>query len=115
MVAPNLKPTGTLSQVVFVHDYLQLVFQSESFSVFNVCEVARGEVVSRCGEPGFCDAVVALIGQHVNGVSASSPFKLALTFEDGSAFRILSHHRANGPEAFAWHGPGNTIIVEQNA
>jgi hypothetical protein len=32
---PDLKPSEALSQVVFVDDYCQLVFQAEIFNVYN--------------------------------------------------------------------------------
>lgn len=37
---PNLIPLEPLSQVVFIHDYLQLVFQDESFSIYNLAELS---------------------------------------------------------------------------
>ena len=42
-MAPNLKPSEPLSQVVFIHDYLQLVFQDECFNVYNAAEVVWNE------------------------------------------------------------------------
>ena len=37
---PNLCPAEPLSQVVFIHDYLQLVFQSQCLSVYNLAQIA---------------------------------------------------------------------------
>ncbi len=39
---PKLKPSEPLSQVVFVHDYLQLIFQDEGFNIYNLSEFERG-------------------------------------------------------------------------
>ena len=110
------KPVDALSQVVFIHDYLQLVFQFECFSVYNASEIVRGEDVLRFRHPGFCDALVALIGQHVTAVSTLAPSKLSLTFEDGSTFRILSgDDSARCAEAFTFSGPNNVLVVAHNA
>jgi len=40
-------PVEALSQVAFIHDYFQLVFQEERFTVYNRAAVADGENVVR--------------------------------------------------------------------
>jgi len=115
-MAPNLKPSEPLSQVVFIHDYLQLVFQDEYFNVYNAAEVVWNETTLRQGQLGFCDALVSLIDQRVTSVSVSEPYKLSLTFERGFQFHVLSgDEAARGPEAFEFHGSNNLLVVESNA
>jgi hypothetical protein len=113
---PNLKPSEPLSQVVFIHDYLQLVFHEEVFSIYNLAEVdLRGVKVTR-GQQGFCDAVVSLIGQRVTTASHSDGYALRLSFEKGAQFNVRSDDAAvSGPEAFAFNGKDQPPVVEQNA
>jgi hypothetical protein len=112
---PDLIPTEPLTQVVFVHDYLQLVFQFESFSIYNVARVSHGDTVLIQGAPGFCDAVVSLIGQRVREASSTDNHRLSLTFESGENVVVLSgSEHIRGPEAFEFNGHDNLIVVEQN-
>jgi len=78
-MVPNLKPSEPLSQVVFIHDYLQLIFQDEGFNIYNLAEVERHGVKVSQGQPGFCDAVVSLIGQRVVAASHSDTCVLRLS------------------------------------
>jgi hypothetical protein len=113
---PNLKPADPLSQVVFIHDYLQLVFQEAGFSIYNVAAVeVEGKRIKQ-GQTGFCDAVVALIGQRVDTVSHSSSAALCLVFEKGARFLVLSDDESiKGPEAFEFQEKDGPLVVEQNA
>ncbi len=112
----NLKPSEPLSQVVFIHDYLQLIFQDEGFSIYNLSEVeCRGAKIAQ-GQPGFCDAVVALIGQRAIAVSHSDNGVLRLSFEQGVQFAVRSDEDAiRCIEAFEFHGKNQLWVVEQNA
>ena len=115
-MVPNLKPSEPLSQVVFVHDYLQLIFQDEAFNIYNVSEVEHRGVKLAHGEPGFCDALVALIGQCVIEASHSDSYALKLSFEEGAQFVVRSDDDAvRGPEAFEFNGKNQLTVVEQNA
>jgi hypothetical protein len=113
---PNLKPPDPLSQVVFIHDYLQLVFQEAGFSIYNLAAIeVEGRQIKQ-GQAGFYDAVVALIGQRVDKVSHSSSAALCLVFEKGARFIVLSDDESiKGPEAFEFHAKGGPLVVEQNA
>jgi len=78
-MAPNLKPVEPLSQVVFIHDYLQLIFQDERFNIYNLAQVdLQGKKLTQ-GQSGFCDAVVSLIGQRVTAASHSDTYALRLS------------------------------------
>lgn len=114
-MAPNLKPSEPLSQVVFVHDYLQLIFQDEGFNIYNLAEVEVHGLKMAQGGPGFCDAVVSLIGQRVTVVSHSDKYALKLSFEKGDQFVVRSDDPAiSGPEAFEFTGKNQPPVVEQN-
>jgi len=113
---PNIIPIEPLSQVVFVHDYLQLIFHGESFSIYNASTFMHNETEISQGAPGFCDAIVGLIGQRVNAASSETEFPLSLSFSNGARFLVLPEaHGARGPEAFQFVGRNNQIVIEQNA
>src|SRR5438105_12100313 len=113
---PNLKPSEPLSQVVFIHDYFQLIFQDERFNIYNVSEVEHRGIKVVQGQPGFCDALVALIGQRVVKASRSNSHVLQLSFEEGAQFVVRSDDEAvRGPEAFQFNGKNQPTVVEQNA
>jgi hypothetical protein len=115
-VAPILTPKEPLSQVVFVHDYFQLVFQGESFSIYNVAKIKIGNDELLQGSHGFCDALVRLTGQHIVAVSRAPEIALSLSFEGGAILSVLAGPEgAQGPEAFQFIGHENRIVVEQNA
>ncbi len=114
-MTPNLKPSEPLSQVVFIHDYLQLIFQGEGFNIYNLAEVEIHGVRIAQGQPGFCDAVVSLIGQRVTAASHSDKCALKLSFGEGSQFVVRSDAAAiSGPEAFQFTGKNQPPMVEQN-
>lgn len=112
---PNLKPSEPLSQVVFIHDYLQLIFQDKGFNIYNLAEVEVHGLKMTQGEPGFCDAVVSLIGQRVTAASHSDKYALMLSFGEGAQFVVRSDDAAiSGPEAFEFNGKNQPPVVEQN-
>lgn len=115
-MAPNLSPAEPLSQVVFVHDYLQLVFQDETFSIYNLTELVFRSIEILQGTPGFCDGLVNLIGQRAVSVAQTERWALSLSFEGGAKLHVLSSGvAARGPEAFQFAGKDNLLVVEQNA
>ena len=112
---PSLKPSEPLSQVVFVHGYVQLRFQGEGFSIYNLSEIELGVAKFAKGQPGYCDALVSLIDQRVVEVSESNRHVLVLLFERGARFSVSSDHEAIlGPEAFEFIGETQDLIVHQN-
>jgi len=112
---PNLKPSEPLSQVVFVHSYVQLRFQDEGFSIYNVSEIELDGAKLTQGQPGYCDAMVSLIEQRVVDVSESDRHVLVLVFERGARFSVRCDHEAIlGPEAFEFWGNDQDLIVQQN-
>ena len=111
-MVPHLVPREPLSQVVFIHDYIRLVFQEAGFSIYNESELSSGTRLLRKGEFGFCDALVALIGAFVDAVTSSSEKALVLTFSEGTVFSV--DRSGPGPEAWIFQTSGDPIVVEQN-
>jgi len=110
----DLQPIEPLSQVVFVHDYLQLVFQDSTFTIYNTasCSADAGEF--RQGQAGFCDAVVSLIDQSARVEALAD--KLLLRFSGGSVVSVpVSGSDSRGPEAWQFARLGGPTVVEQNA
>ena len=111
---PDLQPIDPLSQVVFVHDYLQLVFQDCGFTLYNLATYSHGDVVFRQGQPGFCDALVALIDQTARAEARND--SLLLHFVKGAVVSVpTSGQNVRGPVAWQFNRLGGPIVVEQNA
>lgn len=111
-----LLPLEPLSEVAFVHDYLQLAFQGESYSIYNIAKLILNSNEWMQGDAGFCDALVGLLGQRVQEALNSSEHPLVLRFESGAQLLVLSGSLgARGPEAFQFVNRENQVIVEQNA
>jgi hypothetical protein len=110
-VKVDLQLVDPLSQVVFVHDYVQLVFQDRAFSLFNSLTYCEQSSVLPQGSPGFCDSLVALIGQPATADFASG--SLTLKFSTGQ--RVVVSNAGSGPEAWMFTGVGIPTVVEQNA
>jgi hypothetical protein len=112
---PKLVPTEALTQVVFVHDYIQLVFQGEGFSLYNRVGLTANDREFSQGSHGFADEITRLIGQRVSAAGASNRSKLEIQFENGSVVRLLSgRENENGAEAFQYTNDSGSIFVEQN-
>lgn len=111
---PDLQPEDALSQVVFVHDYVQLVFQDCGFSLYNVVTYCQGATIIRQGRPGFSDALVSLINQTAS--VEAQPGALLLRFAGGGLLSVpTSGPDARGPEAWQFSRLGGPTVVEQNA
>ncbi|MCP2088226.1 UNVERIFIED_ORG: hypothetical protein J2Y81_004313 [Paraburkholderia sediminicola] len=100
----RLIPLEPLSQVAFILDYFQLVFQEERFTVYNRAAVADGENLIWQGTTGFCDKLVELIGQSVTTVTRTDAFVLCLCFSGGATFHVEADHEPLWPEAFDFIG-----------
>ena len=112
-IRPNILPADSLSQVLFVHNYFQLVFQHSGFSIYNAATLCSYGVSFRQGQPGFCDRLVGLIGQTLLAADVSDDSSLVLTFQDGSALSAGS--AGLGPEAWQYNSLGCSTVVAQNA
>ena len=110
----NLQPKDLLSQVVFVHDYVQLVFQDCSFSFYNRLTYQHGCLALGHGTPGFCDALVSLIGSTVLVELGHDRF--SLHFSNGATVHVAtSGPDVRGPEAWIFSRLGSPTVVEQNS
>ena len=106
----ELEGCEPLSQVWFVHDYIQLQFQDRTVSVINEpqLKLPSGGVLYR-NSAGFCDALVGQIGQSVKDATLREKEVFTLTFENGAMLIVpLTPEAANGPEAIEL--PGVSIV-----
>lgn len=87
-----------LGSVVFVRDYLQLDFSTARFAVFVWPTVRADDVVHRPGDPGYRDALCALIGRQVTATGESVETGLVIQF--GSAELVTNPDPSElcGPE-----------------
>ena len=115
MTVSDIQPTEALSQVVFVHDYIQLVFHDERFSIYNRASAVCNGVATEQEQPGFADALVSLIGQRVVRAVESPDPLLALTFESGAVVHVFGGAAARGAEAYQFNGSNGVWVVAQNA
>jgi hypothetical protein len=114
-VTTDLSPAEPLSQVVFIHDYVQLVFQDERLSIYNPIAVSDAQSDLSCGGLGLRDALVGLIGQSAVSVAPPESFVLALSFERGQSVLVSKRGATGIAEAFEFRGNDNLVVVEPNA
>lgn len=110
----RLVPVEPLSQVAFIHDYFQLVFQEERFTVYNRVAIADRENVIRQGTVGFCDKLVEFIGQSVVTITQTDAYVLCLRFSGGATVMIEADHDPSWPEAFDFIGRSQFWHTELN-
>jgi hypothetical protein len=114
-MSPAIKPQLPLSQVVFIHDYVQLVFQETRFTLYNEVTVVINEGSAAQGQVGFADALVSLLEQKVEIAGSTALYALELSFESGAVVRVLRRDLHNpGPEAFMVHTDDGSIEIEMN-
>ena len=111
MNVQKLRPKEPLSQVVFIHDYVQLVFQDEILSIYNRIALKTHDKLVHTGQTGFCDGLVSLMEQRVIEAGQSDEYALTIYFENGTQLLISSH--GTGPEAFHF-SMAEHLAVEQN-
>jgi len=101
-----------LSQVVFVHDYVQFRFQDVVLSVLSRLTVSADGRALKRHDLGFCDALVNLIEKRVTSTDYSEGEHMRLTFADGSIVSVsLRGEDAVGPELFLLDRPGLPTVV----
>ncbi len=104
-----------LSQVIFIHDYIQLVFQEVRLNLYNVVRVHRDGSTLSESDLGWADELRRLIEQRVVGVSHEHAQFLALAFEHGTQVLVsMRQEDARGPEAFELSDDSGLSVVEQN-
>lgn len=113
-MAPYLIPAAPLTQVVFVHDYLQLVFEGDCLTIYNRACLRAHDAEATQGSAGFADGIVRLIGSRV--VHCDTEPALKLRFESGAEVTVLMGSAdVSGAEAFQFSRNGGVYLVEQNA
>lgn len=111
----NFQPPGKLSEVTFIHDYIQISFQDSGFSLYNRVAVRTEAGLFNQGEPGFCDALVSLIGQRAASVTLDVASALKFAFSGGETIVVLVDDASiRGPEAWQMHPPSGEFVVGQN-
>ena len=104
-----------MSQVIFVHDYVQLVFQELVLTVYSPITLTAGPTSIAKSDRNFCGHLVSLIGSRVESVAHFPRSELQLRFEGGIDLSVsLRSEDANGPELFQVDRPGFPILVEQD-
>jgi hypothetical protein len=104
-----------LSEVVFIHDYIQLVFQGTRWSLYNPVSAHRSGCTLTASDIGFADELRRLIGQRVVGTSTESGQFSAVTFEEQTQVSVsLRREDAVGPEAYELGDDKGLHVVEQN-
>ena len=107
------QPTEPLTQVVFVHDYLQLVFDQFVVTVYNPARCTTCTVTWHQDDREFAGALVSLIGQTAQ--LSVSPAGLQLHFSTGSSVTVPgSDPSSDGPEAWQYGALGAPCCVQQN-
>jgi hypothetical protein len=96
-----------LEQVVFIHDYIQLVFGDVRISLYGATSVRGNHSVYGREEPGFCDALVKLIGQRAIALDAAADCRLTIEFASGETIVVLP---TVGPESWEYAGSGEFIV-----
>jgi hypothetical protein len=92
-----------LGSVVFVMDYLQLDFGRARFTAFVWPTVTVGDVALTFGEPGYRDALSALITHEVTSIEESSEVGLVICFGLGEIVVNPESTEVAGPEIAMLH------------
>jgi hypothetical protein len=115
-ISDIFRNAAPVSQIVFVHDYLQIAFQDLLLTVYSPVTLALGAAEIRSSDPGFYDRLVGLIGKRPVQVEYSSREHLRLSFDGNEILTAsLNSDSVIGPELFQVSGPGLPIVVEQVA
>lgn len=102
-----LEPIDALTQVAFVHDYIQLVFDGQTFSLYGgISVVSKGEPLDRASS-GFCDQLVGLIGQRATAAAGPPVDELNLRFESGVSIQVRA---GVGPETWEMQRAGLIVV-----
>lgn len=104
-----------LSEVRFVHDYVQFVLWPHTLSIYPRLKVSRGDHVLSPADSGFYDSICSLIGQKVVNVIRVEKAQLEFAFSLGTKlFVSLRPEDAVGPEIAMLSGSnGAGLMVER--
>jgi len=104
-----------LSEVRFVHDYVQFVLWPHTLSVYPKLRVSSQARMLSPSDPGFYDSICKLIGQKLLKVIRIEGVQLEFTFSNGTTFFVsLRPEDAVGPEIAMLSGTNEAgLMVER--
>ncbi len=97
-----------LEAVEFVQDYLQLRFEGPLLTFYEWPSVLLEEFSISFGEPGYRDALCALIGEEVDQATLEDGSSLTLKLANGAVVALsLREEDMSGPDAGAYSETGS--------
>lgn len=100
-----------VASICFVRDYVQIGFDGLVFTCYTLPSVRSASKSIGATEPGCRDALVGLIGKHVQSVSEAHREELSIFFEEGQSLSIsLRFEDAACVEAAMLHELGGPIF-----
>ena len=91
-----------LEAVEFVEDYLQLRFEGPLLTFYEWPSVLLEEFSISFGEPGYRDALCALIGEEVEQALLEDGSSLTVKLANGAVVALsLRYYYLSGPDACA--------------
>lgn len=109
----RLAKANALSEVRFVHDYVQFIFEPHTLSLYAPLHVLTdGHALAR-GNVGYYDSICSLIGQNLTDVTRHERKRLEFAFSNGTKVILsLRSEDAAGPEIAELSTPSGEIMVE---
>lgn len=110
-----LTEAAALSEVRFVHDYMQLVFWPYGLSIYAKVIVSTKGRVLFPNDVGYFDSICTLIGQKLVAITRTEGVELEFKFSGGTGILVsLRLEEAVGPEvAMLSHEDGGHLMVER--
>ncbi len=103
-----------LEAVEFVQDYLQLRFEGPLLTFYEWPSVLLEEFSVSFGEPGYRDALCALIGEEVDQATLDDGSSLTLKLSNGAVVALsLREEDMSGPDAGAYSESGSAADMQE--
>ncbi len=103
-----------LEAVEFVQDYLQLRFEGPLLTFYEWPSVLLEEFSLSFGEPGYRDALCALIGEQVEQALLEEGSSLTLKLANGAVVALsLREEDMSGPDAGAYSPTGSAADMQE--
>ena len=110
----ELLTADSLSEVRFVHEYVQFVFWPLTLSVYASINATSGGATLHQADAGYYDAICRLIGQKIVAIERNDNVEMTLKFAAGAILGISLVPTANsGPEVATLSDQSGTLMVEQ--
>ena len=101
-----------LSSVVFVQDYIQLVFDGPTLTAITLPVIKFGDDCYKWGDPGYCESLCGRIAKTVRLAYVVEEKEIHIEFDDGVSILISlrpEDYRAaeaamftNGTDTWVW-------------